>query len=153
MGLDRAHRGAEFVGDLFVEQTAHHQNEDFPLSGRQTLDAGARDVDQLGSRSRNFASGDRALDGVEKLILGNGLGQKIFRPGLNGTDTCLNIAVSGYEDNRETASGCNQYSAAAPGRSTPPSAHREVYSQMRLRKDRPGVLVTIHGVPLDSRGL
>jgi hypothetical protein len=101
MHLHRGFGDADIAGDLFAETTAHDLDHDLALSGAQRIETIPQGVQSLFILAPSAITREAELDGVEKLLIPEGLGQELDGAPLHRLHGHGDVAVARDEDDRE----------------------------------------------------
>src|SRR5271157_876505 len=142
---------AHLVGDLLIETASHNQGHHLPLTGGQGLEARPQPGQSFFVLQPSAVARKAELDGVQQILVAEGLGQELDRATLHRLDGHRDVAVPGDEDDRELDVRGGEFSlkveAASPrqpdiehqaGGSVRPSGLEEfIYrsEQLRLQPD------------------
>src|SRR6185312_1228971 len=96
---------ANFIGNLFVQQSGRYQWEDFTFAGAQGVEPQAQILALLLLSQFQAVSLYRSEYSLKNVLFAQRLGQKRYRAGLHGANCHGNIAMTS-DDDRRNASGC-----------------------------------------------
>src|SRR3989442_14067349 len=125
MDLDGDFAGAQLGGDLLVEEARDDQGHHLTLARRQRLVPPAQLSQLRPPAALRAVAVNRLLNGVQQLLVTEGLREKFHRPGLHGLHRHRHVALTRDEDDRDRGSRLGEFALeidAPPPRHAPPAA-------------------------------
>src|SRR5882724_8966289 len=96
--FDSGLAGAKLSGYLLIEQSCDHEPHHLPFAWRERVKASAQYFNLRPLLARLAIALQRLLNGVEQVLIAEGLGQKLHCPGFHSLHSHRDIAVAGDED-------------------------------------------------------
>src|SRR2546425_5708006 len=119
MDLDGDFAGAQLGGDLLVEEARDDQGHHLTLARRQRLVPPAQLSQLRPPAALRAVAVNRLLNGVQQLLVTEGLREKFHRPGLHGLHRHRHVAMTRDEDDRDRGSRLGEFAleieATQPG--------------------------------------